>query len=231
MTIGDRPDPGYFAVVPTRGPAFGGHPAGGQSGSRPTGAGLPPSSGSSTRPGRGRLRLVAGGIVAAVVVAGRLVLMNGGEADPRPLVLPVTLDGLEQVTDDRAVEEQQEVDTNAATWWPGRGRGIAFYTSDSTRLNARLRQLGGPRVLAVRGRFEDKGDARFFERAPDEIDKKLPYQTHEIGAVTCQVGAVAVCWRESDDLSVSVLNLLEKEPGRTAAQVEEIWTGLVPTAS
>ncbi len=95
-------------------------------------------------------------------------------------------------------------------WWPDKGSAYNQYRgSDVLALN----------VLAVRGRFGEKGDLQVGTRFGGTLTHVGPHTCVEsIGMVTCG--------RETDDLSVSVLIFKNGTRERAMALADKVWDDL-----
>lgn len=172
------------------------------------------------------IALLAGG---AFVVATRKA-----PPDRRPVLLPETLDGLSRASDSVAGPMVERTEASLNEWWPNRSSAYAQYASDDLQFAAGssraadLCQAAGQHVLVVRGRFGDKGVARLGEKMREKDLGKAYVPSQLSGKTSCdQVSeTLAVCWRETDGLSVSVLTMEQSDAPRVLSQVDEVWSAV-----
>jgi hypothetical protein len=163
-------------------------------------------------------------VVVLLGATGYVVATREPAPDRRPVELAETLDGLARASDPSSAEYRQQMEQSVHEWWPNRSAAFALYASDTSKV--RIRDMSGPHVLAVRGRFGDHGDAQFAERRKkDGFTFRTEKQRY--GSNSCETTMiVTVCWRETDRLSVSVLTLDSSEAERVSHQVDEVWNAV-----
>jgi hypothetical protein len=166
-------------------------------------------------------------VVALFAAGGYVVATREPAPDRRAVVLPVFLAGLPGASSSNSADYRQQMEQSVADWWPDRSAAFGLYASDNAR-PARYRDLAGPHVFVVRGRFGDKGDAHMSERRAELGRTKgvemVAMQKRQIGPNTCEwTELISVCWRETDRLSVSVLTMDRSDASRVSGHVDEIW--------
>jgi hypothetical protein len=171
--------------------------------------------------------VIGAGVLAGAVVVGAAGWwgLRGAQPapDPRPITLPESLDGQPLADDPMADTNIRQIRADLPRWWPHRSAAFAMYDTDAVVRATESRGILGPHVLAVRGRFHGKGDVKVLDRV--DAQAKTTHQTQDVGADHCGWNStLVVCWRETDRLSVSVLNLGDSpDVARTAREVDQVW--------